>query len=787
MERLHVVLLRKCLTNIDTIREESWLPDEHTHWFALGHFDDIYTYQINKNDDFFTNINKDKNNVLQHNDDVAYYHPLYLVPHGTSSMSNDKNFWFIAVVRIHFLKSTDITLQFNKTCDFVNTKINGKKNMFYQIYYATEFSDMVLDVRCERLDELLDFVLTIRSFNQVSIGKTYTYFGINAHLLYSAESSYPHNDQISMFSMRFSGYNIEIIKKQIELVRKHLAVNGNEDSPEYCINGIDDVMVLFRKIGTRNIIDLYKEWLVNDTYKEYKKPESSTKVGIEINIGKTTFPLVISNYKPEESVLCETLPDLCKKIQKLISVRNDQVYFGWFHAISEIANSLVRMSKTPIMDEVVYLVSPGVSAFLLNICDLLERDMFRYNSCYGYLYEYVESCSYFIEQLMRIEGQLSHNPEIRPVIYDIPVFMLEYTIAFLNKVSKLLRKNDGYGVDMHTAFLLVPRPCERASATEIFPATNKLSGLVHIQIPENILYTPTEIFRSLCHEISHYVGEYYRNREARKDAYIHAVTSLLVNSVFNNNDEMFIESIKTYFAEIFKKYKPLTIREMHAIFMFAARNMVYEENCLDKRLIEYIEFTTKSEKLPNPVYYISDEELRFTFEKDFETFVNDIDILFREVFADICMLYILGLDCQDYINSLLCELENYPEPDNISEEVFAIRIFVTLKSMNKTIKYNGKYNRVWNNINDYIKKISEEIENETNGKYQFSIPVNSIYSLLRYSIKCFETMQESLTESDVYEVKKMYLSFLRNEFEYKDILDEIEQFRKDVIQQHKSQ
>lgn len=780
MESLNVILLKKNLKPINEIGKDVWISNKYTHWIALGHFDDIYIYSLNNEKDFFSRIKEDKNRVFEHNSDYAYYHPLYLVPDNTSTVSNENN--FIAIVRIHFPQSLRLTTQFKKIRDALVKKMQCH-NLSYQIYYATEFSDMVLDVRSNQLNSLLEVVLRFREIEDINIGKMYTYFGINSNYLQSSVESPDENDKIPMFSMRFSGYNMEIAKKQIDFIKRFLEREKDTEPAEYCINGIDDIMLIYRNRSTSDLIKLYRSWLYNDDYKMYRKSESFTRVGVEINVESTNF----QSFNPDEELInspvCSDLPKLCDKISKLISTRSNINYYGWFHTISEVSNSLVRMSKTPIMDEIVFLIAPGVRAFLINVLDLMERKQDDCFSNCSYLYDYVESCSYYIEQLMRIEGQLSHNPEIRPVIYDIPVFMLEYTIAFLNKISKLLQYNDPDNNQRHTVFLLVPRPCERASALEIFPVKNDIPGLVHIRIPENMLYTPTETFRSLCHEISHYVGEKYRNRNKRKEAYSQALAAFLIDSVYQSKDECFLEMFKELFLNSLKNKEEPTIREMHSSILISAKDILFKEDSMHALMKRYFAFADSKSKIPSHINFLNDDEIQFFFYHAFECYVEDIDVLFREVFADICMLHILNLDRDNYIFSLLQEIANHPEPNNISDEMFAIRIYATLTAIKKDIKYDGNaYRSDWNKIEKIINEIKKDIDNNVDGMVELPIPSSAIYALTMYAEECYKTMSTSLLRANLIEVNQMYSSLLSDDFQYYNILREIEECRENMLQ-----
>lgn len=777
MENLYAILLKKNLRKIDGKFNDSWISKncDYTHWIALGHFDDIYTYSLNDaNKNFFALMQDDKKLVLEHNNEQEYYHPLYLVSDKKNYIS-DGDVRFIAIVRIHFSKSYSLATQFKNIEKSISEKLNSF-NFTYQFYYATEFSDMVLDIRSKHLDELLDTVLRFREIKNIEIGKMYTYFGINLEFLSSMNFS-SEDDEIPLFSMRFSGYNMGIVKEQLKLIKKHLDEDGIEQ-PEYCINGIDDIMLIYRNCKTNKIINLYRDWLFNCDNEDCRKSESSTRFGVEINVETTDNNIFQQDSEIMELKTCQDLPNICKEISSLISTNCNESYFGWFHAISEIANSLVTMSKTPVMDEVVYLIAPGVRTFLLNVREYICKDVINFSYC-NRLYDFVESCSYYIEQLMRIEGQLSHNPEFRPVIYNIPIFMLEYTISFLNKISKILQHEDVGIEKQNTVFLLVPRPCERASAIEIFPATNKQSGLVHIQIPENILYTPTDMLRALCHEISHYVGERFRNREKRKKYYATAMASLLIERVFDTKDLLLLKMFKNFFLKEIQEYPSPTIREMYNKITNSTQDMLLKNDAMNNIMKLYFAYADSKNELPSNINFISDEAIEHLFVFNFRLNAKNINILFREVFADICMIYILDISTKNYIESLLQEIELYPNDNSVSDEAFAIRIYTTLAAMDRKIEYTGDaYERSWEKVKTIIEKINEEIDMKINGKYGLIFSPNIVYALLNYSKECYRDISQSLNESDVVEVRKMYANLSNSNLQYKDILNEIEEYRK---------
>lgn len=780
MKEISVILLRKSLKSVD---EKQWEPSKSTHWITLGHFDDMYIYDIDEScDGFFSKIKKDKDKIFIYNNESVYYHPLYLIPDDSNSYANDYSNNFVAIVRIHFPASIKLTEQFSEIKKAISSELK-QSNLSYRLYYATEFSDMVLDVRSKTMNTLVEKILRLREINGVNIGKTYTYFGISSELIKSDEIWSEPDDIIPFFLMRFSGYNMETIKQQIELIKECMQSDGLASGEEYCTNGIDDVMLIYKNRASASLVNLYKTLLYSDEYKNYRKPESATKVGVYIDIESTNYQDFPPDNELINSKICSELSDLCKLISN--SIESEHLDLGWFHAISEVAHSLVRMSKTPIMDEVVYLIAPGVRAFLLNIKDMIEKREKEELLHSEHLYEFVEKCSYFSEQLMRIEGQLSHNPEIRPVIYDIPVFMLEYIVAFLNKCSKILKYCDSDKKHLHTEVMLVPHPCELASAQEIFPATDKIPGVVCIQIPEIDLYNPKKILRYLCHEISHYVGESLRNRKKRKKYYAEAMAALLIERVYGTHNKC----LKKYFEQQFRAYlsdkKTPTIREMREIIVDNISEKICVDNSMENLFRDlFLQDDFNPEMIAN-LNFIDDENIVLSFKGSFEIESNDIDTLFREVFADLCMLFILNIEPSKYIESLLQELSEHPNEENNSKICFAIRIYATLTAMGQEIEYSGNiYESEWQSINEYIQQMKEEIDNRVVGRYSLDISTGTIWALSKYAKGCYYLIKK-VKCSELNDIREMYNTLDIETFKYQNILKEIEKYREEILQEYK--
>lgn len=753
----NVILLRKNLgpTSDDV---SSWIDTGYSHWISFGHFDEIFIYSLKQEQDFFSNIYTDKRRTAKHCNADFYYHPLYLVPDsGNVALDHDQRN-FIAVVRIHFSLSQMLSTQFITLKETLHQAFTCK-GMSYLIHHATEFSDMVLDIRSNNFSELLNVVLTLRKNKE--IGKMYTYFGINVSCL-SSKNDLDSADVIPLLSMRFSGTDLSTVKEQIELVQSKLP-NGDE----FAVNGVDDVLLQYRNLPTEKMIALYRDWLFNEEYRAIRLSESTTRVGIRISVASDFETPPPSDLPP----LCSKLISLCGRISLYFDQIRDYIDDSWFYAISEIANSLARMSRSPVMDEVVYLLAPGVESFLENIQFRLNTHSFDPANLPIY-YEFVEHCTYLLEQLTRIEGQLSQQPELRPPIFDIPVFMLEYTIAFLNKVSTLLRQNDGDQI-MHHVFLFIPHPCELISAKEIFCASSNLPGLVQLQVPIKILYTPTKILSALCHEISHYVGETYRNRKSRKEFYARATAVIFSDAFFQSKNIDFISFVEESFLKNLNCKDAPTVQEMREIITDSSSNIMESDAGLTRFLRDSMQFSA------NGIYISFPTKEQITLGKQhFLKKCNDLDILFREVYADICMLHILELPSDEYIESLLEELEKNATTESSSPECFAARIYVSLTAMGKApIYHRSTYCDTWSTVLKHLNHIECEIREGTDGQFSFSLPISSVYALLEYAVICYDTIRTAVDRDSTNSVREMYSCLTKKEFSYSLIMEKIEECR----------
>ena len=444
--------------------------------------------------------------------------------------------------------------------------------------------------------------------------------------------------------------------------------------------------------------------------------------------------------------------------------------------IYESVNSLVRMSKTSVMDEIIYLLAPSIEAFMVNILTTPAKTINRNVALYN---EYAENYVNLIEQLMRLEGQLSQNPEYRPVICDIPVFILEYTLAFLSKIAKILQHGDS-GIKSFE-FFMMPCSCRQITVSELFSATEHSAGVVQLSIPDQALYKPESILRPLCHEVAHNVGEKYRCRDVRKGHYCYAIAMLVSSELLDSNDNK--EAVRMLTKRFKKKLEHIPNPTISQMSKRIGEDVYFLTHKGDKADLEnYIRAYLSAVTDPTPLEYIN----RYHLEKIYRNILHrwdDIDTLFREIYADICLLKILDLPTSEYVESLL-DAEWLKEEESIAYEAYAVRIFVSLTATKKEVpclSLSGHGQKIY----EIIQQIQSEWDNRTDGVNNLSFSINTIASLIKYGEKCEEMMDNCIREcsKDIRAIQKMYKALTDPEeyLGYSFIVKSIDTYRQEVI------
>lgn len=792
--RLRVILLEKiasmdkdCFTRCAMEHQGRQGP-----WITLGHFDAMYTYQLDANSrHIFQAVSDNNQKITACNSGERYYHPLYVL---TDKEESDSAFWkmdawCMAVSRIHYEPNTDIRSLHTALMELL-PKDAAANGCACHVYYTMELSDLVVAVKSDRMSNILNFALRLRKYS--CVGKVYTYCGIDYGHVKDTIRFPDMDDVIPTVSMRFSVLDFQQLDDQMNDVRQALAVK----TPYFAVAGVDDILLTCEDLPMSKLVRLYRSWFIPDYAASVplKKvfSEVTTRVGITL---AENLPYVQVGRADKDAnrkkltAACQQLMEIDGKIQEYAlnpaSGIHYQTVHSWLKPLSELTKSLLRMSRTSVLDEFVYLMLPGVTTFLKCILRHFERcaaqpdpwEMWAFDNMAEYFQRFVENWSHLMEHVMRAEGQLAHHPETRPMIYDIPVVMLEYTMAFLNQVSEVLLSGDAR--KERISFLLVPYPRGEINALELFEAQGEAAGLVLVTIPFHMLYDPVKVLSALAHEISHYVGESFRRRLPRTDYFAKAAAALLAKLVFASYDPWLIEEIVKLFKGLFaEEHINNRAREMQITINGWSHDFFTQES--------YSKFVRAvllaKDRQGGDLQFESDlAKLKEVHMPEFRKLLETLCTLFREVYADICMLYLLPLKTETHIRNLLEGLAGGSPADY---EAFAARIYVALTVLGRQDQIPQYLKDVdqanWQQLRGEIEKVSTGMKQSDEGTDRL-LPLSSIRFLLQYARECADSLRTALDGSaDVGEIQRMF-NAIADGLDYDTLLDAINEYRKRVI------
>lgn len=754
---LRTILLKKTkLLNTDSFKKNLQL-DQLTlkPWVAIGHFDVIYSYQLDTRDrNVFATIHENNSAVAAKNDESTYYHPLYLLTDQDDTDLWQRDSWFISITRIHLASTVTGSDVIRELSDYISYRCKSQE-CYCHVYQTIELSDLTVVAKSNNLSNMLSIILNL--WAQPNIGKLYTYFGVEYEFLKNFDKRPDESDIINFLSMRFAIRNSKNVDAFFQIVKKELG-----DTPTYSIAGVDDVVLNFNELKVQKFVNFLRSWLVSGLPREIDLTQTfsdiTTRLGTSYNrdesdnINESDNPKSTPSEFHSLEQLCIKLTELCKDVQQLSREKlNSPIDKYWLRSLSELSYSLLRLSRVASLDEFVYLMLPGAKAFLQNLKEALNND-FQGDSVIldrESLYLFVDNWSHLMEHVMRLEGQLVHQPETRPILYDLPLAMLEQILALLDLCSQILQINDNPKKDIQ--FILFPKLCSVIEAEEIFVANSQNPGLLSISIPFHMMYDPKTIQIALCHEIAHFVGENHRNRELRRECYFHAAAILIADLIFETEHKAFIEQI----YQMLMKYsyccdtKAETIsKDESCIQQWTCKLLYCETTTVYRNLIQGavkkaidIEDNMNSNRL---VFSVNFPVLQERYRQYFAVILPKLTMLFREVFADICMVCLLDLNAETYFDSLSGGIIENPG----SIEFTAVRIFSTLLAIGKPMpkQYSFPDNELGKQLFQSMQRLKakQPTRDTESGNYQF--PITCVQQLQAYAQKCATDIKKQLSD-----------------------------------------
>lgn len=328
--------------------------------------------------------------------------------------------------------------------------------------------------------------------------------------------------------------------------------------------------------------------------------------------------------------------------------------FSWTRAVSSQLSALVDMSRICVLDGFCYLILDGVSTFLqlvrpyMEECQIPSRLLRR-------IQRFVRGWGMLLDQAVRVDGQIIPSPGFSPVLYDIPVELLEFYNAFAFRSMVLLQSPEQENARCHYALFLLPKLCRRTKVQNIFHDPPPNDRLLYVDIPLDILYAPMQVLPQLCHELSHYCGENFRKREFRAVAILTACAHMIawhfrlgnLNAVQKIRQDLnrlvppeqhtykkqLQAAIQGFFVQLFQHYE--WVRPWQEAYQ-QGRKWASEE--------ERTDWSRENTFQIRNIFFGRNEALA-----DISQDIQEIFYLFEEGYADVSMMFLLSLSWEEYL------------------------------------------------------------------------------------------------------------------------------------------
>lgn len=587
-----------------------------------------------------------------------------------SDEEHHSKMFFVSMLHMNDKFDLDKILRYLKTCF-------GKIQHLY--YFSFDYSDIIIFCRANTVK---DFVEAINKLNYDSKNKyfrdSFSLYGMcRTHLIKRFKEikkgkNNPENTSDTFFmKLNLGVRNRNLLDQFLMDVRKI-----DKKSKTITQIGRHDYALINENATIDWLIEL--EYLVDRyTTVDENRKEDTVFCTFEAFIGyddKSEYKDSPSN--PPETISTQMLKNKCKALKKNLDVRFENAG-NYYTPIFEVENSIESIIKNGFAEDFVLCMYESFYSFVDYVNEKVRQmkkpengKTFLLNNDFSSLFnDYFKGLISLANSGMHADRSFIQATAFNAILFDVPPKLMSLYTALVYKMAYVLRDIDRYNY----TFLFTPDFSEsiRVSMVSYEPKTPE-NRLLLVSINETFFYRPGEVISTMAHETAHFAGDVKRSRKERAEHFVKCVVFYALNRSLPDIahievDASYYEAVSEISKDVCDKmrldeksyvvdfnsiaYATLLLmtssaESVKAVKRFLSKNSDKMETVMPvSNKADYL-YSVVSANLENCSNMFIDENSRAS------KVIAYIKSVFKEAYADMQMVIMLGLGYEEYMDKL---------------------------------------------------------------------------------------------------------------------------------------
>ena len=661
----HIVLrFGKALTQQPGLLDK---PDAFgPQYIPLGYFDSLQLYSLAEEDgsSWLSGLHTHDVNLSNELNDKFFFHPIHCSAFDSETdrlaefMNIETPYLFITFLQGKCLNDHSGAVNLGVSIqDYLEKNINkentGREDpVYWALYRSIALSDLIIIWKSTSILAILSAIQKVYYFSMT--GDLHSIPTILKASILGDDNAPPiMSEELPQVTIRY------LVKNSYAAYDFFMFAGIDEDFPKFTV-GIEDLTYVKTNWTTLDLCNIIAKRLTDEEYIGRFRDafaECDTHIGCTLSLeGEKSF--YQSALYQHCNILQTAFHDTRKKLKD--AALTDDLDGPWLKASSELYNAQANLCRNMLADGFCFLTLGASSMFQKKMSGI--KTHITSNQLYQ-IQQFIRGWSGLMEQVLRTDGKFSQQPYFTPPpLCEVPSNLLEFYQAFTIQASNIMQSIAGEKEQF--ALLLVPKLCRRIKVESVFLDAPPCDRLLLVSIPISILYDPFLVLSHLCHEISHFAGNGWRQRDTRANAYFSICAQELAGAFLFSKPET-VSAIRQKLPS--NSFDFPVYLDMLQIKLYEKLNEILNDTKIVSEWFD-IEYSSRDVNMRVGLLESNNRIQNLKCELkihpnnpsgDFFNIMDEFNDLLRECYADTVAIYTLDLSPREYLRLAAQELKLY--------------------------------------------------------------------------------------------------------------------------------